>query len=255
MTQKTKWDDFNHLDSWALTWFPFAGANTQRSSIKNEIYNPSYPKEVPFSGERQQAAIAGDCDSAGAPPLNVAKRIAYTSTGIVFVAIGFVGIALPGIPTTGPLLLASFLLARGNPKLERILVRNRVFRNYLRYFDGSATIPLSARIWSIAWMWVGILFSSIVVRNAEYAPTLISIFVVAGVLGTTFISSFRRKSDSLVRSQPVSLTENQSFQLTNSSSQQPYVFSRLDQSKDLIVLTPHTSALSTERKTPAHFDC
>lgn len=47
-------------------------------------------------------------------------RIVYLILGLVFLGIAAVGVVLPGIPTTGPLLAASFFLARKAVRFWRI---------------------------------------------------------------------------------------------------------------------------------------
>lgn len=121
------------------------------------------------------------------------RKFIYTTVGVLFVAIGFIGILLPGIPTTGPLLLASFLLAKGNPRIEKLLIRNRVFKNYLHYLDGSTVMPMKARYWSIAWMWLGIGFSTFVfLRSMESPIPYVAACLIAGLIGTRVILRFRR---------------------------------------------------------------
>ncbi len=54
-------------------------------------------------------------------------RWIYTALGVLFVALGGIGVVLPGIPTTPFLLLASYFLIRSSPPLYRRLVRSKTF--------------------------------------------------------------------------------------------------------------------------------
>jgi uncharacterized membrane protein YbaN (DUF454 family) len=128
------------------------------------------------------------------------KRCALVVLGLLFVAIGFFGIFLPGIPTTGPLLLASVLLTKSCPALERRLIRNRFFGRYVKYLDASHSIPRKARIWGLIWMWTSISVSTVLLLRGSSEPWFIaSCMFLAGLVGSCCILTFRREK------QPTSL--------------------------------------------------
>ena len=66
-------------------------------------------------------------DARGLPVQSRARRWLYIGLGCVFVALGAVGVVLPGIPTTPFLLLASFFLVRSSPKLHRKMLASKTF--------------------------------------------------------------------------------------------------------------------------------
>lgn len=191
----------------ANTSRPYAGANphaiaaspgaTRRiSRLRNQ--NPTLG---PAWQQFMQAQMIPDADcgivtNAYHPSVMKAwKRHCFTTAGVFCVAVGFVGIVLPGLPTTGPLLLASYLLTKGNPRLEKLLVRHRVFRRYLHYLDGTCSMPMKARCWAIVWMWIAICFSSLTLAFAGSGPAWLAyVCVAAGVAGTVFIWRFRRSA-------------------------------------------------------------
>ncbi len=61
------------------------------------------------------------------PPLISRFRLLWALGGIVFVAIGAIGVVLPLLPTTPFLLLAAFCFARSSPKLHDWLMRHQTF--------------------------------------------------------------------------------------------------------------------------------
>lgn len=69
-----------------------------------------------------------------APVAQVAglRRWLFVALGGVFVALGLVGVALPGIPTTPFLLLASYFFVRSSPALHQRLLRSKLFGPTLR---------------------------------------------------------------------------------------------------------------------------
>jgi uncharacterized membrane protein YbaN (DUF454 family) len=76
--------------------------------------------------------------------------------GCVAVALGAVGVVTPVLPTTPFLLLATFLFARSSPRLNRALLRNRVFGKFLTNYFERKPIPLREKIVSIGFLWAGL---------------------------------------------------------------------------------------------------
>ena len=105
-----------------------------------------------------------------------------------------VGVALPGIPTVGPLLLGSFFLTKSSPALEKRLIRNKFFARYPPYLDGSESMTTKARLTSIGLMWVSIGLSATILYVSNKAPTwLLVTLLIAGLIGTVFIWNFGKK--------------------------------------------------------------
>ena len=76
-----------------------------------------------------------------------------TLLGVCFLALGVIGIYLPGVPTTGPLIFASFLLGRSHPQLQQSLLNAPLFKRYQPFIDGSVEITWLQRTWALACMW------------------------------------------------------------------------------------------------------
>ena len=121
------------------------------------------------------------------------KRYTHATIGLLFVVVAAVGAVLPGIPTVGPLMLASFFLLKSSPALEKRLVRNRFFAKYLAYIDGTTPMTNRMRISSILMMRLSISISAAVSMAAGNIKFwLIGILVTAGLIGTVFIWRYRR---------------------------------------------------------------
>jgi len=54
-------------------------------------------------------------------------RVLYTLLGLIFLALGIVGVGVLGIPTFDFILLAAFFFAMGNERLHTWIVTHRVF--------------------------------------------------------------------------------------------------------------------------------
>lgn len=134
-----------------------------------------------------------------AVPLDQASRIGLIGRyllamlGIVFVGLGWLGTFVPGLPTVGFLVMASFCFARSCPWLEQRLIRNRFFARFLQYLDGDCEMPPRARYAAIGMMWASIACSLTVLWLSGRAPWWLFLVIAgAGLIGNIFILRFRR---------------------------------------------------------------
>ncbi len=122
---------------------------------------------------------------------NYFKRGLFAVLGVLFVGIAGIGVVLPGIPTVGPLLLASLFLTKSSPRLEQRLIRNRFFARYLPYLDGTSAMSWRARVIAILLMWSSIGLSCLLLGYFENGfGWLAWSVIVAGLIGTIFIMRF-----------------------------------------------------------------
>lgn len=84
------------------------------------------------------------------------RRAIYIGLGAISVALGTIGLFLPGVPTTVFLIVASWLFARSSPRLHGILLSHPRLGPPLRRFLSSRTMPRRAKIAALASMWGGI---------------------------------------------------------------------------------------------------
>jgi uncharacterized membrane protein YbaN (DUF454 family) len=78
------------------------------------------------------------------------------SLGVLCIALGVIGVFVPGLPTTEFVLAASFLFARSSPRLERWLESNRWFGPSLRRFRETGGMPRRTKMLALASMWIGL---------------------------------------------------------------------------------------------------
>lgn len=69
-----------------------------------------------------------------APKLSRSRtlRVVYTGLGLLFLALGFVGVGVLGIPTFDFILLAAFFFAMGNERLHSWILEHRLFGPMIR---------------------------------------------------------------------------------------------------------------------------
>lgn len=75
-----------------------------------------------------------------------ARRAFWLALGLLLVAIGFVGLFVPLLPTTDFLILALPCFARSSPRLEAWLLNHPRFGPALRAWQSSRAIPRHAKI-------------------------------------------------------------------------------------------------------------
>lgn len=115
------------------------------------------------------------------------KRAMFLTAGIVSATIAALGAFVPLVPTTFPLIVASFCLVRSNPTLERKLLRNRLFGPYMKYVDGNQPMPLKAKIVSLLMMWTGVLVGAYFIAQSDAPSWLLLVQAALALIGTVAI--------------------------------------------------------------------
>lgn len=77
--------------------------------------------------------------------------ILFIILGLMSLALGILGIFLPGLPTTPFLLLASYSFIKSNPRLHKWLLNSR-FGDYLRKYEQNPGLHLKTKIYVISLM-------------------------------------------------------------------------------------------------------
>ena len=98
--------------------------------------------------------------------------------GLVSVAVGAIGIVVPGLPTTVFFIIAAACFAKSNPRLEQwVLGLPRIGPAVQRYRDGLG-MPLRAKYWAIGMI---VVFTSISIVVVDIVAFRIGIAVVAAI--------------------------------------------------------------------------
>lgn len=111
-------------------------------------------------------------------------RWSLAFVGILCVALGAIGVVVPGLPTTGFLVAACWCFARSCPWLEDRLVRNRFFGPFLRYLQPGAVMPMRARLITLAVLWTSVGISIALMVARERPPWIIGIVAAAAMIGS-----------------------------------------------------------------------
>jgi len=101
-----------------------------------------------------------------------------------FVGLGFLGILIPGLPTTPFLLLAAGCFVRSSDRLYGWLLNHRILGKTIKNFRDNGTISLGSKITSITVMWLMIILSVVVFIENSWIRICL---VILGAIGTTVI--------------------------------------------------------------------
>ena len=118
-------------------------------------------------------------------------RILYIFAGFVSLALGILGIFVPGLPTTPFMLLTAFLFARGSKRIHQWLIHNRFVGSYITEWNRSKGLSRRTKIKSVTLMalvlTVSLVFitKTIAIKIIIVALGVIGIFVMGFVIPTT----------------------------------------------------------------------
>lgn len=104
--------------------------------------SPTPPQEPP---DRRESPGGERPPPAGGGSRSLASRWVLGALGWICLALGFVGVILPVVPTTPLVLLAAACFARSSPRFERWLLGSRLFGPILRDWREHRAIPRSAK--------------------------------------------------------------------------------------------------------------
>ena len=110
-------------------------------------------------------------------------RWMWKGLGFLFVALGTVGIYVPGIPTTSFMVLAAVCFAKSDPKMYAWLLNNPLFGHYIRDFIEGKGIPFVSKVFIIGLMWIAIalsIWTITIAGDPGFGQTIIAIVGLAG---------------------------------------------------------------------------
>lgn len=112
-------------------------------------------------------------------------RLLFMALGLVCVGIGYVGVFVPGIPTTVFMICAVWAFKKSSPRFENWLLSHRVFGPTLRDWDEHKAITLRTKLIAIVTMFgfagVSIFF---IKRPVIQLVVVLSVLCVAAYIAT-----------------------------------------------------------------------
>jgi uncharacterized membrane protein YbaN (DUF454 family) len=112
-------------------------------------------------------------------------RAGWFAGGWAAVAVGGVGVVVPGLPTTVFFVVAAACFSRSSPRFEQwVLDLPRVGPLVRDHRDGLGMSRHAKRV-AVTMMWIAITLSAFVLRSQ---PIVVGLLVAAGVVGTWYIA-------------------------------------------------------------------
>lgn len=106
--------------------------------------------------------------------------------GWLWVAIAFVGVVLPGLPTTGPILLAAFFFSKSSERFDRWLVTNRFFGGIVRDWRAGVGFTVKAKIIAVAAIVISFSITTIWFVTNPYAR--LGMWLLAAAIATYVVT-------------------------------------------------------------------
>ncbi len=110
------------------------------------------------------------------------RRLTYLTLAGVFFVIGVLGALLPVLPATPFLLLASYFLSKSSPRLNRALLRSRLFGPILRDWQQLGGIRRSVRIKAVVAVVLAIAVTLFVSDLSTAAMLAVVILALVGIV-------------------------------------------------------------------------
>ena len=111
-------------------------------------------------------------------------RILWILLGSLFVGIGYLGIFVPGLPTTIFLILAAACYIRSSEKLYNWLINNKIFGKYIKdYYEGKG-MPLKSKILAFSMIIIFCSFAIFFVIELIWVQLIVGL---AGIIGISYI--------------------------------------------------------------------
>lgn len=113
-------------------------------------------------------------------------RGVYLLFGLFFLGVGVVGIVLPLIPTTFPVILAGFFFARSSERFDRWLMNHRLFGPLIG--DWRAGVGFTVKAKSVALTAITLTFTISVVWVVKHVGVRVGLVALAVAIGGYILS-------------------------------------------------------------------
>ena len=111
------------------------------------------------------------------------RRVALLALGWLAVALGSLGIVVPGLPTTGFFVFAAACFARSSPRFERWVLGLPTIGPMVRDHRAGLGMPRRAKVVAIGMMLIACSLSSLALGS----PLLAVVVMGAGAIGTWYV--------------------------------------------------------------------
>lgn len=122
------------------------------------------------------------------------KRYIYLVCGIITLILAFLGIVVPGLPTTPLLLLTTWLFTHSSPRMLNFIMRNKHLAKYINGYREKKGMSVKQKVFAICFMW-GMVSLSVFLRvdNVVVKYIMISLAIVGTIVMGFVVPTFRNK--------------------------------------------------------------
>ncbi len=121
--------------------------------------------------------------------MNKIKKYIYITVGLISFVLGAIGVAIPILPTTPFLLLASFCFAKGSERFNTWFINTKIYKKHLDSFVKEKAMTLKQKICILAFADFMLAFPLIILDNLH-----VKIFLVALIILKFYYFIFRIKT-------------------------------------------------------------
>ena len=108
-------------------------------------------------------------------------RFLWIALGSIFVAIGYIGIFVPGLPTTIFLILASACYIRSSKKLYNWLINNKLFGKFIKDYNEGRGMPRKAKISAVSMIIIFCGFAVIFAIEPLWVDIMVALTGLTGI--------------------------------------------------------------------------
>lgn len=119
---------------------------------------------------------------------NKTARTTWFIAGCLFVVIGFIGIILPGLPTTVFMLLAAACYYRSSQRFYDWVISHKLFGHHVKNYREGKGMPKRAKVMAFLFMWGFVLFA-VAVGIPDHLLWAKIVTSLAAITGTGYIAN------------------------------------------------------------------
>ncbi len=111
-------------------------------------------------------------------------RLVWATVGMAFVVLGGIGVVVPGLPTTGFLILAAWCFSHSSPRLEAWLLGLPRFGPLIRDYRSGLGMPRAAKRWAVGSIVVFSTLSCVLLRDS---PVRVAVIAAVALVGAGYV--------------------------------------------------------------------
>jgi len=115
------------------------------------------------------------------------RRVLFVLAGLASVGMAYLGVILPGLPTTPWVLLASYCFSRSSPRLRRWLRRSPIFGRLIQDWEEHHGIRGPVKVFAVCLIVVVVSMSILSGRLPVWAQWIVGICAACGVCTIVFL--------------------------------------------------------------------